>query len=298
MLSIWAPDVQNILNANGEVRPVSFTFEVIGKTDVGCVRVTNEDNFGYDSERGIFVVCDGMGGHAAGEVASRIAVDSLLKYFHQCPALQEQDAHVLAGTISKRALALGDAIQLANIAIHEASCRDEAYAGMGSTIACVLAKENLFSVGHVGDSRVYLIREGAIERLTQDHSLVVQQMRMGLMSPDEAERSKLQNVITKALGAEPDVEPDFDERVALPDDVLVLASDGLTRSLSEQQILAVISATANLRHACDKLIQMAKDAGGEDNITCLLIRFVELRWYQSLLSNLGLAGAGSGKVIS
>ena len=262
---------------------MTFTFEVTGKTDVGCVRVTNEDNFGYDSKRGIFVVCDGMGGHAAGEVASRIAVDSFLKYFHQCPPLQEQDAHVLAGTISKRALALCDAIQLANIAIHEASCRDEEYAGMGSTIVCVLAKENLFSVGHVGDSRVYLIREGVIEQLTQDHSLVAQQMRMGLISPDEAEQSKLQNVITKALGAEPDVEPDFDDRIALTGDVLVLASDGLTRSLSEQQILTAISATANLRHACDNLIQMAKDAGGEDNITCLLIRFVELRWYESLL---------------
>ena len=94
------------------------------------------------------------------------------------------------------------------------------------------------------------------------------------------------------------MEPDFDERIALPDDVLVLASDGLTKSLSEQQILATIDATANLPHACDNLIQMAKDAGGEDNITCLLIRFVELRWYESLLSNLGLAGAGSGKVIS
>jgi len=277
---------------------VRFTFEVTGKTDVGCVRVTNEDNFGYDSERGIFVVCDGMGGHAAGEVASRIAVDSLLKYFRQCPFWEEQDSHVASETISKRALALVEAIQIANIAIQEASCRDEAYAGMGSTIVCILAKENLFSVGHVGDSRAYLIREGAIAQLTQDHSLVVQQMRMGLISPDEAEQSKLQNVITKALGAEPDVEPDFDERIALPDDVLVLASDGLTKSLSEQQILATIDATANLPHACDNLIQMAKNAGGEDNITCLLIRFVELRWYESLLSNLGLAGSGSGKVIS
>ena len=277
---------------------MTFTLEVTGKTDVGCVRVTNEDNFGYDSERGIFVVCDGMGGHAAGEVASRIAVDSLLEYFRQCPLWEKQDAHVSAETMSKRALALVEAIQLANIAIHDVSRRDEAYAGMGSTIVCVLAKKNLFSVGHVGDSRAYLIREGAIEQLTQDHSLVVQQMRMGLISTDEAERSKLQNVITKALGAEPEVEPDFDERIALPDDVLVLASDGLTRSLSEQQILATVGATANLTHACDNLIQMAKDAGGKDNITCLLIRFVELRWYESLLSSLGLAGAGSGKVIS
>jgi serine/threonine protein phosphatase PrpC len=222
---------------------VRFTFEVTGKTDVGCVRVTNEDNFGYDSERGIFVVCDGMGGHAAGEVASRIAVDSLLKYFRQCPLLEEQDAHVSAKTISKRALALVEAIQRANIAIHEASCRYEACAGMGSTIVCILAKENLFSVGHVGDSRAYLIREGAIEQLTQDHSLVVQQMRMGLISPDEAEQSKLQNVITKALGAEPDVEPDFDERIALTDDVLVLASDGLIRTLGDEFIFSIFTCT-------------------------------------------------------
>ena len=262
---------------------MSIAFEVAAKTDVGCVRVRNEDNFGYDSDRGIFIVCDGMGGQAAGEVASRIAVESLLKYFRQSPQHNACRTHadIAPENISKRAIALSEAIRLANTAICEAASRDEEHAGMGSTVVCVLADENLFSVGHVGDSRVYLIRGGAIQQLTQDHSLVTEQLRLGLISAEQAKESKLQNVITRALGSEQTVEPDLDDLMAVSDDVLVLASDGLTRALSDQEILAAVDAAAGLGHACDDLIQSAKDAGGEDNITCLLIRFVELSWYET-----------------
>jgi PPM family protein phosphatase len=266
---------------------VSLAFEVAAKTDVGCVRVNNEDNFGYDLERGIFIVCDGMGGHSAGEVASKIAVDSLLKYCRELPHHTARiEANVALENISKRALVLAEAIQLANAAIREAACRDEECAGMGSTVVCVLADQNCFSVGHVGDSRVYLIRGGAIQQLTQDHSLVTLQVRLGLISSEQATKSKLQNVITQALGSENTVEPDLDDMIAVSDDVLVLASDGLTRALSDQEILAGVTTAAGLQRACDDLIQSAKDAGGEDNITCLLIRFVELQWYESLLYKL------------
>jgi serine/threonine protein phosphatase PrpC len=185
--------------------------------------------------------------------------------------------------ISERARVLGEAIQLANTAIREAACRDEAQAGMGSTIVCVLVDQNFFSVGHVGDSRVYLIRGGAIQQLTQDHSLVTQQVGLGFISAEQAKKSRLQNVITQALGSEDPVEPDLDDMMAVSDDVLVLASDGLTRTLSDQEILTAVTAADGLQHACDDLIQSAKDAGGEDNITCMLIRFVELQWYETCL---------------
>jgi serine/threonine protein phosphatase PrpC len=264
---------------------VSLALEVAAKTDVGCVRVNNEDNFGYDLDRGIFIVCDGMGGQAAGEIASKIAVESLLRYIRESPQSKARThATIASENISKRAMVLADAIQRANIAIHEAACRGEEYAGMGSTIACVLADQDFFSIGHVGDSRVYLIREGAIQQLTQDHSLVTQQVRLGLISAEQAKKSKLQNVITQALGSQATVEPDFDDMIALADDVLVLASDGLTRSLNDQEILAVVTAAGGLQHACDDLIRLAIDAGGEDNITCLLVRFIELRWYECFSS--------------
>jgi serine/threonine protein phosphatase PrpC len=279
---------------------VSFAIQVAAKTDVGCIRVANEDSFGYDTEQGIFVVCDGMGGHAAGEVASKIAVDTLLKCFSENP----RNAFPLPLTrasenVSERARALAKAIQFANKAIRDASCRDEGLAGMGSTIACVLVDDNFFSIGHVGDSRVYLVREGAIEQLTQDHSLVMQQARLGLISLDQAEKSKLQNVITRALGPEEMVEPDLDDMIAASDDVLLLASDGLTRVLRDQEILAVVAAAADLEQACNNLVELAKEAGCDDNITCMLIRFIEERWYQTCLRRFQIWGTErNGKVVS
>jgi serine/threonine protein phosphatase PrpC len=278
---------------------MSFAIQVAAKTDVGCVREGNEDNFGYDTRRGIFVVCDGMGGHSAGEVASKIAVETLLGYFQEGP--QEASALALtkpAENVSERARNLGEAIQLANKAIRAAACRDQEQAGMGSTIACVLVDDIFVSIGHVGDSRVYLVREGGIQQLTQDHSLVMQQVQLGLISPENAEESKLQNIITRALGPAEMVEPDLDEMIAASDDIFVLASDGLTRVLGDQVILDVVTAAVDLKYACNQLIQLAKEADCDDNITCLLIRFVEERWYQTCLRKFRTWGTDNGKAVS
>jgi serine/threonine protein phosphatase PrpC len=266
---------------------LSLAIEVAAKTDVGCVRVNNEDSFGYDLDRGIFVVCDGMGGHASGELASKLAVESLLTYFRQRPQNRVRRADETTTTgLSEGALVLEKAIQLANTAICDAACEDEQHAGMGSTIVSVLVDQDLFSVGHVGDSRVYLIREDAIQPLTQDHSLVAQQARLGLISPAEAKTSKLQNVITQALGSEDTIAPDLDDMVAISDDVLVLASDGLTGALSDTEILKTVHSAVSLGQACENLIQSAKLAGGTDNITCLLIHFIEAPWYRTCLRSL------------
>ncbi len=170
---------------------MGFTVEVAGKTDVGCVRTNNEDNFGYDSRYGIFVVCDGMGGQAAGEVASKMAVDTVLTYYRTSvrsghfPKVGEQ-----VDGITDRANHLGSSIQLANQAVHDAASAHAAQAGMGSTAVAVSTegKGSFFSIGHVGDSRIYLVRNGDIQQLTNDHSLVMEQVRRGLDYPGGSAR--------------------------------------------------------------------------------------------------------------
>ncbi len=264
---------------------MGFTIEVAGKTDVGCVRTNNEDNFGFDSRYGIYVVCDGMGGQAAGEVASKMAVDTILTYYRTSirsghfPKVGEQ-----VEGITDRANHLGSAIQLSNQAVHDAATAHAAHAGMGSTVVAVSTdnKGSFFSIGHVGDSRIYLVRGGDIQQLTNDHSLVMEQVRRGLITLAEARVSKMQNIIIRALGTEGTVKPDLDDMMAMPGDVLVLCSDGLTRHVPDDSIAEVVTNTVDLQQACTLLVDAAKDGGGEDNITCLLLRFTVLPWYKKL----------------
>ena len=258
--------------------PMKLGIQVEGKTDVGRVRTNNEDNFGFDIREGIFVVCDGMGGRAAGERASQIAVETVLGYFQH--DLHGADTQILGKTfesVSQRANALGRAIQLANQAIHEEAARNPIYAGMGSTVVAVLVEGNLFSLANVGDSRVYVIRGEAIQQLTNDHSLVMEQVRRGLITPEEAEKSAIQNVLVRALGSEKSVEPDLEDHEFTPGDILLLCSDGLSRYVKESILMEVTRGTADLEQACENLIDAAKSGGSDDNITCLLLRAVEQR---------------------
>jgi protein phosphatase len=264
---------------------MGFTLEVAGKTDVGCVRANNEDNFGYDSRYGIYVVCDGMGGQAAGEVASKMAVDTILSYYRtsvRSNHFPEVGEHVEG--ITERASHLNSAIQSANLAIHESSAGQTAHAGMGSTVVAVSTEDHgaFFSIGHVGDSRIYLVRNGDIQQLTNDHSLVMEQVRRGMITLAEARVSRMQNIITRALGTEPTVMADLDDFMAMPQDVLVLCSDGLTRHVSDQDIAKLVTDAGDLHQACALLVQSARDGGGEDNITCLLLRFVAQSWHRKL----------------
>jgi len=250
-----------------------------GKTDVGLVRKNNEDNFGFDNRIGIFVVCDGMGGQAAGELASKIAVDTVLGYFHQ--EERRSGSEVLGrgfAEVSERANALANAVQLANKAIREASARDAGSAGMGCTLVAVRVEGNLFSIAHVGDSRIYLVRQGAIQQLTTDHSLVMEQVRRGMITLEEAEHCEMQNVIVRALGSEDSVEPDLADLSLEENDTLLLCSDGLSRYVKDSAMLEVIGRVESLEDACDGLIEAAKSGGSDDNITCLLIRAVEQTW--------------------
>ena len=262
---------------------MSLTVQVAGKTDLGCVRTNNEDNFGYDARYGIFVVCDGMGGAAAGEVASKTSVDTVLKYFRE--AARSHRYPVVGQTfegVSERANALASAIQLANTNVHEMGAKNNAQRGMGSTIVAVLTKGNFFSIGHVGDSRIYLIRQGNIQQLTNDHSLVMEQVRRGLITREQAERSEMQNIIIRALGSEDSVKPDVDDMIALPGDILVLASDGLTKHVKDEWMLGIVQESPTLDQACADLIDAAKAHGGDDNITCVLLKMVEQPWYSRI----------------
>jgi protein phosphatase len=262
---------------------MALTVEVAGKSDVGCVRSNNEDNFGYDSRCGIFVVCDGMGGQAAGEVASKMAVDILLAYFREAGKTGDyrQVGEPFRG-VSPDARALASAIQLANRTIYETGQQQQSKSGMGSTIVAALIRGNALSVGHVGDSRIYLIRQNSIQQLTQDHSLVMEQVRRGYITREQAERSEMQNIILRALGSEENVEPDVEDLVVLAGDTLVLSSDGLTRHVRDEEILKIISSSSSLEQGCAALVETAKNNGGDDNITCLLLRVVERAWYKNI----------------
>jgi serine/threonine protein phosphatase PrpC len=266
---------------------MNLVVQAAGKTDVGVVRTNNEDNFGFDVRHGIFVVCDGMGGQAAGELASKIAVDTVLGYFRRDP--RDAKSPVLGRSfegVSERATGLANAIQLANQAIQEAAANNAEHAGMGSTIVAVRAEGNLFSIANVGDSRIYLVREGGIQQLTSDHSLVMEQVRRGLLTMEEAENSKMQNVIVRALGSEDSVEPDLEDHEFAPGDVLLLCSDGMSRFVKEGTLVEIIGRSDALEKACEDLIQAAKSGGSDDNITCLLLRAVERTWGGRLFGRL------------
>ncbi|HEV7553567.1 MAG TPA: protein phosphatase 2C domain-containing protein, partial [Candidatus Angelobacter sp.] len=176
---------------------MALAVEVAGKTDVGCVRTNNEDNFGFDSRYGIFVVCDGMGGQAAGEVASKMGVDILLNYFRkQSPSAEMQSLNGHDGSLGAQSLA--SAIQLANKTIFRAGQEHNGRNGMGSTIVAALVRGNSLAIAHVGDSRIYLVRQGTIQQLTQDHSLVMEQVRRGYITLEQAQQSEMQNIILRA----------------------------------------------------------------------------------------------------
>lgn len=261
--------------------------QAAGKTDVGVVRTNNEDNFGFDRRHGVFVVCDGMGGQAAGELASKIAVDTVLAYFRRDP--RHAASPVLGRSfegVSERATALANAIQLANQAIQTAAAHNAEHAGMGSTIVAVRVEGNLFSIANVGDSRIYLVREGGIQQLTRDHSLVMEQVRRGLLTLEEAENSKMQNVIVRALGSEESVEPDLEDHEFAPGDVLLLCTDGMSRFVKESTMVEVIGRNVALEAACEELIGAAKSGGSDDNITCLLLRAEEQTWQGRLFGRL------------
>jgi serine/threonine protein phosphatase PrpC len=225
-------------------------------TDPGRKRRRNEDSFLVDPP--FFAVADGMGGAQAGEVASRLAA-AAFREFHEADELGPEQR-------------LEAIIQEANRRIFERSQEDTGLSGMGTTITAALLGDDAIAIGHVGDSRAYLIRDEALEQLTQDHSLVADLIRSGRLTPEEAEEHPQRSVITRALGTDADVDVDTFLVDAKPGDVFLICSDGLTSMVSEEEILKRLGEAEGLEQATKALIKAANKRGGEDNITVILFR--------------------------
>ena len=256
-----------------------------GKTDVGLVRSNNEDNFYIDEKEGLLVVADGMGGHASGEIASGLAVDVIRDYFKASKAGRVTLVGEYAEGYSKMTNMLRSSIRLANSAIYEAASTNTRWQGMGTTVAAVLIDGNRLSIAHVGDSRVYLARARDIEQLTDDHSVAYEQVKHDLLTKEEAQKSEMRNVLTRALGVASDVEVDVDELTLSSGDVLVLCTDGLSGMVSDNDIFSVTAAEKDPGKACDRLVELANRQGGKDNVT-VVVGYVRNRSWISVFVNL------------
>jgi serine/threonine protein phosphatase PrpC len=239
-------------------------------TDIGCKRGNNEDSFGYDAEQHIYVVCDGMGGNAAGEVASGMAVRALIETF-ESQTMESMDGG-LRRPIEERLL---NSIGEANRVVREAADGNPELQTMGTTLVCACLDGDRIVIGNVGDSRAYLVRNGTCLQVTLDHSLLDEQVRSGMLTAEEAAASSLQSVITRAVGIANTVEPDLFAVELSLEDMLLLTSDGLTRYTEPEDIAQVASTGVELAAICHGLIDIAKQRGGADNITCVMLRVVE-----------------------
>ncbi len=246
-------------------------------TDKGRVRLNNEDSYHVYPEENLFVLSDGMGGAAKGEVASAMAVEMVGASLHENPSTALADKSAAKPGFSDETNSLVRAIKLANRKIHEEGLRDPASRGMGATIVAARISGSRLSLAHVGDSRLYLLRAHTLQQLTSDHSLVAEQVRQGLMTHQQAAASELQSVLTRALGMEETVEVDAEEMELLPGDSLLLCSDGLTRMVPESEIAATLAQAPDVAIAAERLVQRANECGGLDNITVVVVHLAKTK---------------------
>jgi serine/threonine protein phosphatase PrpC len=241
---------------------LSSNIQVAALSDVGCVRTNNEDNFGYDAVADLYVVCDGMGGMAAGEVASAIACGTVIDTFAAQPVETPIEVR------------LSLAIRAANDAVVHSGQLAE-HKGMGTTLVCAAVEGSRALIGNVGDSRCYFFHNGACMQITTDHSYVNELVRAGTIKIEDIPNLDLDqfaSVITRAIGAAHEVDPDIFSIGLHPGDAILLASDGLTRYVEGSSIAELVD-PSDLEGSCQKLIDQAKAAGGADNITCILLRY-------------------------
>jgi serine/threonine protein phosphatase PrpC len=243
-----------------------------GKTDIGLVRAHNEDALLIPREMALAVVSDGMGGHAAGDVASRITVETIDQHYRETARSGPQTWPFKLPSLEIEKQRMSVAIQMANSNIFETAAADGAKKGMGCTVDAIYFNQGRFFIGHVGDSRVYRIREGRIQMLTEDHSLLNDYLRMKELSGDEGVHFPQKNVVVRALGLADQVNVDVIADAFKVGDVFLLCSDGLSGMLDDKALLDIITARDSLDTSCNELIKSANDAGGNDNITAILIR--------------------------
>jgi serine/threonine protein phosphatase PrpC len=245
--------------------------EMVGRSDVGSVRQYNEDSIALDPENAAMALADGMGGHRAGEVASRMATEAIFN---------ELKSHIpvfanAAGGHSPR-LAIEQSIKRANKSVYDASQAAAAYQGMGTTVAAAVFYDNAVALGHLGDSRIYRLRGGVLQLLTRDDSLLRDQVELGIIAAADAGESHNRSLVTRALGIERDISPHIHEEDVLPGDMYLLCSDGLNDLVDDADIELILrSLRSNLPLAAHHLIQAAKDNGGYDNISVIVARVLK-----------------------
>ncbi|MEQ1579939.1 MAG: Stp1/IreP family PP2C-type Ser/Thr phosphatase [Steroidobacteraceae bacterium] len=260
------PTLQNL---RGKIRSV-------GATDVGKVREHNEDTIGVDADIGLLVLADGMGGYNAGEVASGIAVKTVMSLVKEAIERQDLTADDRESGLSRPSIVLRDSIMRANKIIYQTAKTQPQCEGMGTTIVACLFFDNKVAIAHVGDSRLYRLRSSRFEQMTLDHSLLQELVDRGFYSQEEAARASNKNYVTRALGVEPSVEVEIHEEPALKGDYYVLCSDGLSDMVEDEDIHLTISTfSASLETIAKQLIQLANDNGGRDNVSVVLAQPVE-----------------------
>jgi protein phosphatase len=251
----------------------SMEFVVGARTDVGQRRANNEDAFALVPQINLFVLSDGMGGQAAGEVASKLAVETISGCLRDAAGGGQKVAYGDPNpNVSEATNELASAIRLSNRAIRDTAKKHLSHKDMGATVVTAWISGQIMSIAHVGDSRIYMLRHGEMQQLTEDHSLVMEQVRRGLITREQAEQSDMQNIIVRALGAEDTVEVDVDEVFLMPGDYVVLCSDGLTKMLPDQGIAEIVLDASSPQEAADRLIDAANEKGGEDNVTVIVVQ--------------------------
>ncbi|MEW9697817.1 Stp1/IreP family PP2C-type Ser/Thr phosphatase [Paenibacillus sp. SI8] len=239
--------------------------KMVSRTDIGKVRLVNEDRAAIHhglNGLSLAIVADGMGGHQAGDIASTMAVEII--------EAQLQTIH-WGMPVDACKQALKQAIEKANESIYEFASQGENYHGMGTTVVAIIASRELLIIGHIGDSRAYKIAGESITQLTEDHSLVYELVKNGQITPEEADHHPRRNWITRALGTEPGVEVDLYEYAWRPGETILICSDGLSGLVDSSEIWQIVKSHENLEEAAEQLINRALDAGGDDNVTVVLL---------------------------
>jgi len=252
---------------------LSQNLEIATCTDPGMVRSHNEDSIAADSGNGLMVLADGMGGYNAGEVASGMATTVIVTEMRQILAstkpydVDNRTSEEIAARLVR------EQVLKANSSIYQAAQSQPQYAGMGTTLVVCLYYDNRMLVAHLGDSRLYMLRDGKFSQVTRDHSLLQEQIDSGLITPEQAKHAQHKNLVTRALGIDPTVEPEIREYEVKPGDIYLLCSDGLCDMVEDGDISMTLEALgANLKLAAQQLVQMANDNGGKDNVSVILVR--------------------------
>lgn len=258
------------------MRPVTtLRIEVAGQTDVGRKRAHNEDNFAIFAEHGLYMVADGMGGHASGEVASKLAIDTMREFFASTAGDPEKTwPYKMDRSKGYEENRLITGVKLSNLRIFQTAKKNPKQRGMGTTLVALFTVDDGFYVAHVGDSRVYRIRGQQMTQLTEDHSLLNDYKKMKKLTDEEIESFPHKNVIVRALGMKDTVKVDTRFEQPAKDDILLLCSDGLAGPVSDAEILRIVLASPDLPSAAENLIAAANEGGGPDNITAVLTRWV------------------------